>query len=245
MRKGSLVGVAIIFILCGLVILLGGCKDKRREKKSAKPAETTKDKSQEKATSEQKVIMMGRSVMDGWFEHWGYDWEKPVKREGYTLYYKELEIPPDIVDSAQTYVEENSDENAIVFFKLCFDDFVSGSKSDVNQNLRENKKYTRGVCDLVVKEHGLKLILGNALPHVENYTDSSLVRNNISYNEYLEELADEYGDNVVVFDQYSILTDDEGNLKSEYAVDEEDSHLNEKAYDALDDSFFKLLEENF
>ena len=33
-----------------------------------------------------EVLMMGRSVMEGLFQYWGWDGEGPVSRDGYTFY---------------------------------------------------------------------------------------------------------------------------------------------------------------
>ncbi len=51
-----------------------------------------------------EVLMMGRSVMGGWFEHWGYDWNEPVTRDGYLLYYREVATPPDIGTDAASAI---------------------------------------------------------------------------------------------------------------------------------------------
>lgn len=187
------------------------------------------------------VLMLGRSVMGGWFEHWGSDTSSPVKREGFTLYYGELNTPPEIVNSAEEKVGEYSDKIQIVFFKLCFDDFESGSRSEAKENLSQNKEYVEEVYQIMVKENGFKLIIGNALPKVKNYTNSDLVWNHREYNKWLDEFAQKHPGEVYIFDQYSILSTSEGNLKKEYAIDVEDSHPNDAAYSALDGFFFALL----
>lgn len=187
------------------------------------------------------MLMLGRSVMGGWFQHWGSDTSSPVGREGFTLYYGELSSPPEIVDSAKAKIDEYSDKTQIVFFKLCFVDFDSGSRSEARENLSRNKEYVENVYQYVVKERGKKLIIGNALPMVENYTNSDLVWNHREYNKWLGEFAQAHPGEVYIFDQYSILADSEGNLKREYAIDAEDSHPNDAAYSALDNPFFSLL----
>ena len=245
----SVLLVAFIFLISSFSML--GCSQTKESSRSQEETseETTVDETDEETEDEQsgnqKILMMGRSVMGGWFEYWGSDTSQPVKQGDFVLYYKELETPPDIVDSAKDYVDEITDDDTIVFFKFCFDDFQAGDKSESKANLSDNKKYIRQVYDAVVEERGLKLIIGNALPKVKAYTDSDLVKNHRSFNEWLEEFAEEHPDQIYIFDQYSVLTDSKGNLKSEYAMDREDSHLNEKAYSALDEDFFDLLEKNF
>jgi len=245
--------VALFCALLGLLIIFStfGCnkssKKSDTEKTEQKEKEQTTESTDEQATDKRKVLMMGRSVMESWFVHWNSssDFSKPVQHNGFAFYYKTLEVPPDIVDSVKGYLDEDEDANSIIFFKLCFDDFQGSSKSEAKANLTRNKKYVQEVYDLVVKEHGLKLIIGNALPKVKDATDSQLVWNEQSYNSWLQQFAQEHPDEVHIFDQYGILADSDGNLKKEYAVDEYDSHPNDKAYSALDNAFYDLLQKNF
>ncbi len=247
-KKSALISVLLVaFLLLMSSFSILGCS---QTKESSRPQEevseeTTEDETEDVPSDKQKILMMGRSVMGGWFEYWDSDTSQPVKQGDFVLYYKEIETPPDIVDSAKDYVDEIDDDNTIVFFKFCFDDFWAGDRSETKANLSDNKKYIRQVYDAVADEHGLKLIIGNALPKVKTYTDSDLVWNHRSFNEWLEEFANDHSGEVYIFDQYSVLTDSKGNLKSGYAIDREDSHLNEKAYSALDEDFFDLLETNF
>jgi len=251
MKKHKLL-LAVFCVSLGLLIVFPtfGCNktsDKKADTEKTEEEEQTDETTDETATDKRKVLMMGRSVLEGWFMHWDsdFDYSKPVQHDGFAFYYKALEVPPDIVDSAKDFLEEEKDDNYIVFFKLCFDDFEGSSKTEAKANLTRNKKYIQGVYDLVVKEHGLKLIIGNALPKVKDATDSQLVWNEQSYNSWLQQFAQEHPNEVYIFDQYSILADSDGNLKKEYAVDEYDSHPNDKAYSALDTAFYKVLDENF
>lgn len=243
----------LLLVLLALLIIFStvGCNKSSKKSDTKKTGDEEKEQAiettDEPTTDKQKVLMMGRSVMEGWFVHWGStsDFSKPVQHGGFVFYYKVLDVPPDIVDSVKKYLDEDKDNNSIVFFKLCFDDFQGSSKSEAKANLTRNKKYIQGVYDLVAKERGLKLIIGNALPKVKEATDSQLVWNEQSYNSWLQQFAQEHQNEVYIFDQYSVLADPQGNLKKEYAVDEYDSHPNDKAYSALDDSFFNFLKENF
>lgn len=185
--------------------------------------------------------MLGRSVMNGWFAHWTGDSGKPYRRDGFVLYRAEVESPPEIARSAEEQVAENKDKVKIVFFKLCFVDFVGGSREEAGENLSQNKGYVERVYRSVVEDQGLKLIVGNALPQAENNTDQHLVWNHRQYNAWLKEFAASHADSVYVFDQYSLLADRDGNLNAAYATDPDDSHPNDQGYTALDESFFALL----
>ncbi|MFQ6083172.1 MAG: hypothetical protein ACE5WD_07430 [Candidatus Aminicenantia bacterium] len=200
---------------------------------------------------ERDVYMCGRSVMEGWFVHWGWDWNEshPVKHGRFNLYYRPIEGPwggTTMQDSVREVVNNIPNEKyPIVFFKFCFVDFEGGSQSQAQANLNRNKNIVKEVYDIVVQQHGYKLIIGNALPMTANDTDSYLVWNHKQYNQWLVDFKNQHPGKVFIFDMYSILTDPDGNLRSDYAVDEWDSHLNEAAYNALDTPFFQLLENNF
>ncbi len=245
-RKSKTLGLlALVMLLVIAIFLATGCtKSEETATENEETVEETDDQDQIDQSGKQKIMMMGRSVMGGWFEHWNQDSSYEVSRNGYYLYYRELETPPQIVQSAEEYADEIDDDQTIVFFKLCFDDFYAGDRSEAKSNLADNKKYMREVYAAVVEEHGLKLIIGNALPKVKEYTDSSLVSHHRSFNKWLEDFAQDHSGDVYVFDQYSVLTDSKGNLKSGYSLDREDSHLNDKAYTALDDAFFDSLDAN-
>ena len=238
--------ILLLLLVCVLTITLCvGCQKKASQTKSTETRET---EAEDKDTSNNiqggtRVLMLGRSVMGSWFDHWDYDYEAPVNRNDFTLYYEELEIPPDIANSAEERIDEYSDKADIVFFKLGFDDFEYGSEQETRDNLKQNKEYIEQVYESAVKENGKKLIIGNALPRVKTYTDSDLVQLHRKYNKWLNDFAKKHSGEVYVFDQYSILTDSKGNLKSQYALEEEDSHLNDAAYDPLDKKLFPLLKQ--
>lgn len=196
-------------------------------------------------TQQKNVWMFGRSVMAGWFEYWGSDVSKPVKKQGYILEYKNLYEPPDIVESFEEYINDiSTNEKPIVFFKFCFVDFKGGSKEEANNNLKDNKKYIERVYK-VAKAKRLELVIGNALPKVAAETDSYLKWNHEQYNKWLLELEKKYPEDIIIFDFYTNLVDSSGNLKPKLAVDKYDSHLNRSAYNILDKEFFKLLEKEF
>lgn len=190
------------------------------------------------------IHMCGRSVLGGWFEHWGWDYDpgNPVTFDGYTLVYHEMESPPGIVGTALKVVRQVGDRGGgTVFFKLCFADFVGGDEYGARENLETNKEIIRTITDAAASDEGLILILGNALPMVREYTDNWLVWNHREYNRFLDELAGSYKGRVLILDLYGTLAASDGWLRPDYASDPSDSHLNDKAYSALDKVFRGVL----
>ena len=225
--------------LCLLVLLLAlsvglaaGCGggDEEPEKivvqdipdEGSEPSDTT--------GSASTVTMNGRSVMEGWMDSWGYDWEGPVEKDGYLLDYKALN--DDLSQIASSFREnvEGLSEGSVTFFKFCFVDFYG-----------DNLSQLEGIIDEVIgiaRENGLRLILGNALPVRKADAPSGVVSEYQGYNSYLLDKSAE--DSVWVYDFYGVLAGSDGFLKPEYDVG--DSHLNAAAYSALDKTFFPLLD---
>jgi len=191
------------------------------------------------------VHMCGRSVLAGWFEHWGWDHdpENPVRRFGRTLLYREMEVPPGILETAREVIREASREGSdAVFFKLCFADFEGGDEETARLNLERNEGIAGEVAKAAVEAGVPTLILGNALPVVSEYCDRWLVWNQREYNAFLEGLARRYPGRVVVLDLYGTLATPEGWLRPEYAAEAHDSHLNDAAYAALDPVLARVLD---
>jgi len=193
------------------------------------------------------VLILGRSVAGAWMEYLGADYvcdDEPcetgtyqVDYSGYTFIYSELEVPPDIDDSAARAVDRYGKDADTVFFKLCFADFESDPYGD---NLRDNEGYVQNVYDEIVTKRGKRLIVGNALPMVAEYTDQDLVSNHRAYNQWLDSFAAS-DDDVEVLDLYGMLADSGGSLRSDYALDAYDSHLNDAAYAEITPEFIRLL----
>jgi hypothetical protein len=163
--------------------------------------------------------------------------------DGYNLTYREMDVPPGIVDTAREAAREAAGGGGrVMFFKLCFDDFEGGDEDAARENLENNIGMIGEVAEAAVDEEGLILILGNALPKVREYTDEWLVWNQREYNQLLEELADTYGGKVVILDLYGTLSTSGGWLDPGYAADPYDSHLNDAAYEALDVVLSDILE---
>lgn len=184
------------------------------------------------AAVENLVVMCGRSVMEGWFEHWGWDWEGDIEMNGYSLRYGSLEADLDtIADSFAAIVDGIPEgQRPVVFFKFCFADFD------------DNLPQLKGIIEEVVRiagDRGLRLIIGNALPMNQESTSTGLVDLHREYNEWLEGVASENPGSVWIYDFYGQLSDADGALRAEYDVG--DSHLTEAAYEVLDATFFPLL----
>lgn len=189
---------------------------------------------------EETVHMCGRSVLGGWFEHWGWDYDidRPVHLDGFQLVYHEMDSPPGIVDTALEVIRRVSGAGGkALFFKLCFADFEGGDEETARYNLRRNQEMISEVVDAAAEE-GLKIIIGNALPLVRSCTDRWLVWNQREYNAFLEGLESE---GVFVLDLYGTLAAPEGWLQPEYAAGPHDSHLNDSAYSALDQVLIDTL----
>jgi len=188
------------------------------------------------------VYMLGRSVMGGWFSHWG---GSPYWQDRFTLEYHEVQSPPDIVASAQAIIDSLTlCQQPVLFFKLCFVDFVGGDSLSAQENLDHNVGYVDSVYSAVFRR-GLTMVVGNALPQVASATDRWLIWNHREYNQRLLYLASQHPGTLEVFDMYSVLADANGNLKPEYATGSDDSHPNEAGYSALDSVFFPLLESHY
>jgi hypothetical protein len=188
------------------------------------------------------VYMLGRSVMAGWFGHWGAD---PYTHGRFTLEYHAVQSPPDIVASAQAIIDSLVlCDQPILFFKLCFVDFAGGDSLSAQQNLDRNVNYVDSVY-AAASNRGLKMIAGNALPQVASATDQWLVWNHRAYNQKLLSLAAEHAGTLEVFDMYSVLADSAGNLNPAYATSSSDSHPNDAGYTALDSTFFPFLEAHY
>jgi len=188
------------------------------------------------------VYMLGRSVAAGWFSHWG---GSPYTQGRFTLEYHEVQPPPDVVTSARAIIDSVLlCEQPVLFFKLCFVDFVGGDSSSAQENLDRNVNYVDSVYS-AANRRGLKMIAGNALPQVANATDQWLVWNHRQYNQKLLTLAAQHPGTLEVFDMYSVLADSNGNLNAAYATSSNDSHPNEAGYTALDSAFFPFLETHY
>ena len=58
------------------------------------------------------VWMLGRSVMHGWFVHWGSDPSQPYRHDRFTLTDHELPSPPDMVNSVRAIIDSIAERYA-------------------------------------------------------------------------------------------------------------------------------------
>lgn len=254
MTKKSQAFIALVAFF-SLALLLTGCqknkptentnvdtqavKENQADIASEEDYSSSEDTNTTSSDQDRTVIMLGRSVMYGWFEYWGS--EEKVTKGKFSLEYQEMDSPPDIVSSVRRIMKSlPADKKDIVFFKFCFVDFEGGDGASAN--LEKNKKYIEDVYKVVVEEHGAKLIIGNALPQVSSDTEIYLVWNHQQYNSWLNDFWKQHPDNVTVFNMYKQLSDNMGALKEDYAIDEYDSHLNQKGYAALDKPFWEMMD---
>ena len=89
------------------------------------------------------------------------------------------------------------------------------------------------------------MIIGNALPQVSSYTTFYLKWDHKQFNQWLLDFQNRHANDVFIFDMYNTLTDSSGSLKTEFASDLYDSHLNDAAYNSLDKAFFEMLRDKF
>ena len=207
-----------------------------------------------------KIIMFGQSTMGLWFKHWNWPYPLRIKTT-----YKPWPIPYYKYSRSKLYLKyfpvsnpKSKDQNVTfgekmlksveaglntrnwdaAFFKFCFVDFPV--KND------EWKHRLNDLTNVVLKAHGMtskrkmKLIVGNALPLPEP-NDGTLYLQK-EYNAWLEQFALSR-DDVLVFDLFGPLTDQNGRFKMGLAKAKDDHHPGEQAFSILDKSFFKQVED--
>lgn len=197
-------------------------------------------------------VMFGRSVLEGWFYHWGWDGQElsAVTRSRFDLYHRYLTGPEDngantIADFRQQVNALDVTDNPAVFFKLCFIDFAGGDSAEAQANLARNERLVDSLY-AIVSGRGLRVIVGNALPVTESEHDAWRYWNHARYNAYINQLAQAHPDSVFVLDLYGIFTDPAtGCIRHEYRTGVDDAHPNAAGYSALDPALDELLEQHF
>lgn len=187
------------------------------------------------------ILLLGRSVGYGWAQYMGLEYDDATGTYngtygGNSIRYREVSGPPDISDSAIGAMDEYPDK--IVFFKLCFVDF----SGETGEGLIENEGYVRKVYDEAVTKRGRVLIVGNALPQTSQETGAGLRYNHKKYNEWLENFTATH-ENVYIVDLYGLLADQSGDLRADYAVSYDDSHLNDLAYSKITPELMRAIGE--
>lgn len=199
-----------------------------------------------------RIVMFGRSVLEAWFYHWGWDGQEatPVSRTRFELHHRNL-VGPDgggantIADFRQQVSALSVADSPAVFFKLCFVDFAGGDSAEAQANLDRNSRLVDSLA-AIVAGRGLRLIVGNALPVTESEHDAWRYWNHARYNAYLAALAQASPGRVLVLDLYNVLTNPVTRcILPAYRTGANDAHPNAAGYDALDPVLDELLEENF
>lgn len=185
------------------------------------------------------VLMLGRSVMAGWFDYWGSDLSEPVARDRFAITYGELESPPGIADGACRLMDEHPSAR-VVFFKFCFVDF--SAEEDPQRQVDRMIGWVRRVA-AHARESDRPLIVGTALPCVASQTDANLVATHRLFDRRLREEAAASQGSLRVFDLGGRLASADGSLRPDYAVSSDDSHLGGEGYRALDGPLFELMNE--
>lgn len=221
-----------LFALLASVSLWGaGCGDAPAP--AGQPAGDAPPAAEQAGGARGTVVMNGRSVMQGWMSHLGDLGEGRAAWGGYDLRYGELD-GGNIVESFTSNVAE-LDAGSVVFFKFCFVDFDG---SNLQERRREVEELVR-----VAGERRLRLIIGNALPVIEEDGSEGMLAEYRAFNAFLVEKEAQNPGAVWVYDFYGVLAGDDGWLKPEYRT--EDSHPNDDAYMELDETFFPLLDRVF
>jgi hypothetical protein len=227
-----------------LVIGVAAC-DETRPAPEAEQAETAGPGSgvdaDDVAGTSRQVLVLGRSVMTGWMDHWGSGGSDTASLEGYAITFREIEGPPGIARSAADAIA-SAPAGSTVVFKFCFVDFNGGEYASELDTLMEHVAVVADAADAA----GVRLILGTALPKVEGETTQALVREHREFGRRIAEFAAERrdaGQAVMVLDLNAALADAEGALERGYAVSPDDSHLNDAAYDVLDTMLLKTLDD--
>jgi len=157
MRR-MLPGLAVLLLVIGVT----ACGD-ARPTPEAEQAETASQESgagtDDVAGTSRQVLVLGRSVMTGWMDHWGSEGSDTASLEGYTIRFREIEGPPGIARSAADAIAP-APAGSTVVFKFCFVDFNGGEYAGELDVLME---YVAVVAD-AADSAGARLILGTACP---------------------------------------------------------------------------------
>jgi len=182
---------------------------------------------------ETRLLMLGRSVTENWGNYMGLQYDDARgglvgEYGGLYVITRHLDSPPTLPDTLDTYMAEEAGNADVVFFKLCFVDFSQTG----GEGLADDEGYVEHAYQVIVGQYHKKMIVGNALPMVEQDTTEGLVQNHEAYNAWLDEFAAAHPD-VCVLDLYGSLATADGYLNQDYASSPEDSHPNSAGYDVI------------
>ncbi len=238
--KRLLVGLTALLLVAGVASCGEAGPTPEPGEAEVAPPEAGSSASDDGGVSRQ-ILVLGRSVMTGWMEHWGSGGSDVASLGEYTITFREVEGPPGIARSAADAIGA-APAGSTVLFKFCFVDFNGGEYDGELEAYVEDVARVADAADSA----GVRLILGTALPRVKAETTPALVDEHREFGRRITEFAAERrgaGQTVVVLDLNTVLIDDEGALQSRYAVSSGDSHLNDAAYDVLDTALLNTLED--
>jgi hypothetical protein len=212
------------------------------------------------------VLMAGQSVTDHWFKRrelpgflnelsiWR-DWHIPYdKHVSGDVYYERLYMPsPRSGHREDNYVYGEKSLKAIesaleindydaMHFKFCFIDFGDKSlKSDeqVDEQLDQMTDLVQKVHALTNK-HDTKLIIGNALPSLDPGQYGQKLRER--FNAWVVGYGANQEDTINI-ELYKKLANEQGALDVKYSLDpgDNDSHLNQQAYDIMESELTQAI----
>jgi len=204
------------------------------------------------------VAMTGRSTMELWFKHWNWPYplrikttyrKWPIKYDKFShgdMYFEYHELPgpiskdrkkpfgQDMLNAFKHILTLNNYD--ISFFKFCFVDFRVSEKNN-------KKRFVQLINTVqsaakIAKENRVKLIVGNALPMPNS--NETTIELQLEFNEWLKVWAKEKK-NVVVFDLFGPLVENDGRLKKNLSRGDGDPHLGDKAFSILDGNLFQII----
>lgn len=225
----------VLLLVAGILLFgcLGGTSQAEEQIDASKEAVDggQDDLSQPTALPSADVLMLGRSVTEGWADFMGLRFNDELggfagSYQGRVFWAIHLETPPELPNSVDEILERNSGRAKTVVFKLCFEDF-----NPSEDNAQMNEEFVQRAY-AATSRHGQKLVVINALPQVAAFNEEGIRANHLTYNAWLQDFASSH-QGVCIVDVYSILADADGSLKEEYAAGEEDSHWNRAAYQAV------------
>ncbi len=178
------------------------------------------------------LLMLGRSVTENWGNYLGlqYDDSGGLSGDygGIYIMTRHLEDPPDLPSSLDSFMAQDGAAADAVFFKLCFVDFSQTAGED----LARNEGYVEHAYEVIVGQYHKRLVVGNALPAVQQDTTEGLVQNHVAYNAWLENFSATHS-HVCVLDLYGSLATHDGYLNPGYASAPDNSHPNSAGYDVI------------
>lgn len=236
-----------IILSLGLFLFACATAPQTKPNVAARPANAKSSETEAakvaKANTSVGILVYGRSVTEDWFRFRGVPSGRGYQRGRYRLVHNSFEpYQPDIVRWPAQIVSDLQRFGKYVkavHYKLCFVDFNEKS------NIGDYRELANEIFQDVVIERKKLLIVGNALPLVAESSSAPIIAQQRAYNEMLRTLSLKHPKQVFIFDQYALLANASGHLKTEFAASKTDSHLNLRGYEALEKAYFAFLDLHF